>query len=374
MNIPRRKAQALLYYLISDQRAHTRDKLATLLWEESDDVRARRNLSNALTTLRRTLGVSPEGWSYILSEGDTLRFNTAIDCRLDVAVFEHRITTELREVHEHGVCLPAVRARLGEAVGLYRGDLLEGFVLQKCLAFQDWVSNGQQRLLSLLEQALQVLGEYHESQGEYGQAASFVIRLSQIDSWNEAFHQWLMRLYDLDGNRAAALRQYELCRQILEREEMSVGPETDALYQRILRRETVPRRRERYELREELGRGRLGMVYRAWDTLLEREVAIKVLSRAGLEEGNLARFRREYRAMARLKHPNIVTLYEVGDRQGAPYIAMELVEGRDLRQISRLEISQAVDIAAQVCAALEHAHQQGVIHRDIRPENVMITH
>jgi two-component SAPR family response regulator len=142
VNIPRRKAQALLYYLISDQRAHTRDKMATLLWEESDDVRARRNLSNAITTLRRTLGDSPEGWSYILSEGGTLRFNTAIDCRLDVAVFEQLITAALKEVHEHGVCLPAACVRLGEAVDLYRGDLLEGFVLQKCLSLRQVVAGG----------------------------------------------------------------------------------------------------------------------------------------------------------------------------------------------------------------------------------------
>jgi DNA-binding SARP family transcriptional activator len=373
VSIPRRKAQALLYYLVSDQRAHARDTLATLLWEGSDDTRARRNLSNAITALRRALGTSSEGRSYLLAEGDTLRFNTALDYRLDAALFDHLATTALKEVREQEVPLPAACGRLKEAVDLYRGDFLEGFTLEKCLAFQNWVSYEQQRLLNLLTEALQVLGEYHERRGEHRQAAAFVARLSQIDDWSEDLHQWLMRLYYLDGDRAAALRQYELCQQILEREEMTVASETEALYQRILQQERIPHRRERYERREELGRGRMGVVYRAWDVLLEREVALKVLSKTGLEKKTLARFRREARALARLKHPNIVTLHDMGERQGVLYIAMELVEGQSLRQLLRPDIPQAVDVAVQICAALEHAHQQGVIHRDIRPANVMVT-
>jgi len=371
--IPRRKAEALLYYLISEQRAHPRDKLATLLWEKYGDTRARRNLSNAITALRRALDSSVTEQSYILAEGDTLRFNTAADYRLDTAAFEHLTTTGLKEAQEQGVALPATCARLKEAVELNRGEFLEGFTLEKCKAFQDWVSQRQQRLLNLLVEALQVLAQHHERRGEYRQAVAFVSRLSRIDDWDENWHRWLMRLYSLDGDRAAAVRQYELCQQILEREGMPVSPETEGLYQRILREKTVPRQRERYELRAELGRGRMGVVYRVWDTLLEREVALKVLSEAGLGKEGQVRFRRESRVLARLKHPNIVTLYEIGERSGVPYIAMELVEGRNLSQISHLDIPQALDIVMQMCAALEHAHRQGVIHRDIRPENVMLT-
>ena len=297
VHISRRKSQALLYYLVYDQRAHARDKLATLLWEESDDARARRNLSNAITALRRALGVSPWGRDYVLAEGDTLCFNTAVDHRVDAIAFEHLVTTTLQEVKDQGVCLPSACARLEEAVELYQGDFLAGFTLRGCVAFQDWVSYEQQRMLDLLTGALKVLARGHEDRGSYRQAAAFVSRLSQIDDWDEDFHRWLMRLYDLSGDRAAALRQYDLCQQILQREGMSVSSETEALYQRILRHETIPRRRERYELREDLGQGRLGIVYRAWDSLLEREVALKVISQAGMAERDVARFRREYRAL-----------------------------------------------------------------------------
>ena len=374
VSIPRRKAQALLYYLISDQRAHARDKLATLLWEECDDARARRNLSNAIATLRGVLGASPQGRDYILTEGDTLCFNTAVDYRLDVAVFEHLVAAALKETREQGLLLPATCARLEEGVALYHGDFLEGFVLPECLAFQDWVSHEHQRLQTLLVEACETLGHYYEGRGAYRQAAACVARLVQIDDWNEDFHRWLMGLYSLDGDRAAALRQYRACQQALARDNMPISPETEALFQRIQQGQETPRQRERYELRAELGKGRMGVVYRAWDAILEREVALKVLSEAGLDKKALARFRRESRVLARLKHPNVVTLYEITQRQGVPCIVMELVEGKNLHQASPPDIPHAVEITVQMCAALEHAHQQGVVHRDIRPENVLITH
>jgi non-specific serine/threonine protein kinase len=128
---------------------------------------------------------------------------------------------------------------------------------------------------------------------------------------------------------------------------------------------------ERYRLDSELGRGGMGTIYRAHDTLLDRDVAVKVLSDTTLNAESRARLLREAQAAARLNHPNIVSVHDAGEAEPAmPYIVMELVEGEALQVGHSLE--QTLSIAEQVCAALEHAHAHGIIHRDLKPENILI--
>jgi eukaryotic-like serine/threonine-protein kinase len=133
----------------------------------------------------------------------------------------------------------------------------------------------------------------------------------------------------------------------------------------------------KYEIIGEVGRGGMGSVYKARDPVLDRIVALKtmavdVLAEAGMRE----RFLREARSAARLQHPNIVTVYEFGEVEGAPFIAMEFLEGESLADafaFGRLnEISDIVDIAAQLCDGLDYAHRHGVIHRDVKPSNVIL--
>src|SRR6201996_5412827 len=139
----------------------------------------------------------------------------------------------------------------------------------------------------------------------------------------------------------------------------------------------------RYELGELIGYGGMAEVHRGRDSRLGREVAIKVL-RADLarDPAFLARFRREAQAAAGLNHPSIVSVYDTGEDIGPdgtsqPYIVMEYVEGRTLRDIlkveGRLPVRRAMEIAADVCAALDFSHRNGIVHRDIKPANVMIT-
>jgi serine/threonine-protein kinase len=134
----------------------------------------------------------------------------------------------------------------------------------------------------------------------------------------------------------------------------------------------------RYEIGDPLGQGGMAEVFRGRDTRLGRDVAIKVL-RAELagDPTFLARFRREAQSAASLNHPNIVSVYDTGDDNGVPFIVMEYVEGRTLREILRTQgrmlPQRALEIVADVCAALEHAHEQGIVHRDIKPANVMLT-
>lgn len=133
----------------------------------------------------------------------------------------------------------------------------------------------------------------------------------------------------------------------------------------------------RYLILEPLGSGGMGVVYRARDEKLERMVAIKLLA-AGVLSGEEARrhFRREALALAKLNHPRIAAVYDVGEQDGADFIVMELVEGESLALKMRagaLGIHEATRIALQVAEALEEAHEHGVIHRDLKPANVMIT-
>ncbi len=132
-----------------------------------------------------------------------------------------------------------------------------------------------------------------------------------------------------------------------------------------------------YKLIEKIGEGGMGVVWKARDTTLDREVAIKTLpaSVAGDAE-SLARFEREARMLATLNHPNIASVYGLHEVGGLHFIAMELVPGEDLAErLARgpLAVDEAVDIARQIAEALEAAHEQGIIHRDLKPANVKQT-
>src|SRR5271166_5255806 len=131
-----------------------------------------------------------------------------------------------------------------------------------------------------------------------------------------------------------------------------------------------------YEILQQLGAGGMGEVYRAKDTRLDREVAIKTLSLERLAQPEaLARFEKEARSASALNHPNIVTIYELGRVNSTRYIAMELVDGETLRQLlasGPVPFRKAVTLAAQVAEALAKAHEIGVVHRDLKPENLMV--
>jgi eukaryotic-like serine/threonine-protein kinase len=133
----------------------------------------------------------------------------------------------------------------------------------------------------------------------------------------------------------------------------------------------------RYALEDRLGSGGMSTVYRATDRVLERTVAVKVLAEhLSDDEKFVARFRREALAVAKLVHPNIVQVYDTGVDAGRHFIVMEYVEGRSGAQLLQtrgsLEPAESVEIAAQACAGLDYAHRQGIVHRDVKPGNLMI--
>jgi len=134
----------------------------------------------------------------------------------------------------------------------------------------------------------------------------------------------------------------------------------------------------RYQILEKLGGGGMSVVWKAYDHVLGRNVALKILRpEMSEDEDFVRRFRREAKSAASLSHPNIVNIYDVGEDHGLYFIVMELIEGETLRdklkREGRLSVSRALNIAAQICEGLAHAHAHRIIHRDIKPQNILIT-
>jgi tetratricopeptide (TPR) repeat protein/tRNA A-37 threonylcarbamoyl transferase component Bud32 len=134
---------------------------------------------------------------------------------------------------------------------------------------------------------------------------------------------------------------------------------------------------DKYEIIRPVGKGAMGQVYLAHDTVLDRDVALKVMVAQIADDPELKqRFEREARAVAKMQHPNLVTVFDLGSHHGSPFIAMEFLKGQDLqkavRQTPPMTVERNVAVIVQVLAGLAHAHQAGIVHRDIKPANIFI--
>lgn len=135
----------------------------------------------------------------------------------------------------------------------------------------------------------------------------------------------------------------------------------------------------RYSILKKLGEGGKGVVYKARDTALNRVVAIKLLKSTGESEEAYSRFMREAQAVAKLNHPNIVSIYDIGKEDDKQFFVLEFVDGESLREImetypeGKCDIQTVLRTGVDICSALHYAHSQGVLHRDVKPENILIT-
>ncbi len=225
LSVPSRKAQALLAYLaLPLGRAHPRDKLAALLWGGIREESARASLRQALFIARKALQDADA--EALDQKADTLRLEPAhVDA--DVAAFEQAATTGTPEA-------------LTRAAELYQGDLLAGLALAEA-PFEEWLVGERERLRELALEALARLLVHHRKDGLPEAAVQTALKLLTLDPLQEAVHRALMRLYADTGRREAALRQYQHCVRVLQRE-LGIEPEaaTKVLYQEILRQR--PRR------------------------------------------------------------------------------------------------------------------------------------
>jgi predicted ATPase/DNA-binding SARP family transcriptional activator len=225
--IQRRKDLALLIYLVVTSQAHRRDTLATLFWEDQNQVEARSNLRKSLSRLKSILGDT-----VLLTSQDQVRINP--DESVDVDLIQFNVRVEQFRKHGHAVhgtgntlCKECQEA-LEEAAQIYEADFLAGFSVADSLVFEEWQFFQAESLRKNLAEILEQLVLFYAEQQEYKTAIEYARRWLALDRLNEAAHRQLMKLYALSGERAAAKRQFEECKRILK-QELDAEPEEETL-------------------------------------------------------------------------------------------------------------------------------------------------
>jgi eukaryotic-like serine/threonine-protein kinase len=373
------KTIALLVILVLEQPRgfQRRDHLCTLFWPESDAEHARGSLSQALHRIRRSVG---EGVLETRGAEEVRVLPGSIAC--DVIAFEAAVD----------------RGDHGEAMTLYRGPLLPAFHVHEAEGFERWLDVERDRVRALACRTARDLALVHAGRGELVEAKAMATRSLELDPSDENAARELLTALAAAGDRVGAVRVYQNWAEWLRLElDASPSSELESLAMELRRESQSPAASRsvagspvpggvnpvshgasgKYELAEEIGRGGMGVVYRARDVQLERWVALKFLPPELTPSGEFReRFLVEARAAAALSHPNICVIHEVGEADGRPFIAMEYVEGETLRariEAGLLGIHDAVAIMIQILAGLAQAHRHGIIHGDIKSGNIMIT-
>ncbi len=217
------KVRALLTYLaVEADRAHRRESLAGLFWPECPEPVARHNLRQALSDLRRAIGDQSANPPYLLISRDAIQFNRVADSTLDLAQF-NAILRACEQDWRGGEDGSLRTARLEEMVALYRGEFLHGFFLDGSAEFEEWILVRREGLHRRVLEAHGWLAGYYEEHGDLPAARRHALRQLELDPWREEAYCQLMRALALDGQRAAALAQYDTCRRVLA-DELGVEP------------------------------------------------------------------------------------------------------------------------------------------------------
>jgi len=230
------KTRALMAYLaVEADASHNRSTLATLFWGDRSDKIARRNLRQTLHRLNQALDNAQPGLSnkVLTVTRQTVQVNSEA-IWVDVATFERQLSQSRAHAHRHLHTCHSCLEDLGEAVDLYRGELMAGFSLSDAPEFEQWLLFRRERLREQALSALDDLALAYEARGDYEQALLFARRLIMLEPWREEVYRLMMRAHALLGQRSEALGIYETCIRVLE-EELAVEPveETTALYEQL---------------------------------------------------------------------------------------------------------------------------------------------
>jgi DNA-binding SARP family transcriptional activator len=223
-----RKVKALLVFLARTKQIHSREVLATLFWGETSQKQASASLRTALSNLRKHLA------PFVLVNREEVSLSRDRVVAVDANTLDEKLTAFK---NTGGMVSSKLMAKeIAEAVAMYRGDFLKGFHVRSSFAFDAWAAIEREMLHQGVIRALNQIIAWHQRWGEYAEGIRFAKRLLQIDPLNEEVHRKLMRMLSYDGQRGAALSQYETCQQILV-EELGVAPEaaTSHLHQQIMR-------------------------------------------------------------------------------------------------------------------------------------------
>ena len=372
------KAQALLYYLAATGEIHRRDTLASLLWSDVPDRTAKKNLRDVLSNLRRLIdpfliitrhevGLNPDS----LQNVDSLAFLQTLAAARDMKAPTAPVSAE------------ALRS-LVDAADLHKGDFLSGFHAPDAPLFEEWMLAEREHLRMELGHALEMLVRDCSARREYKSAIRYAKRWSALDPLQEIPQRTLMQLYAKDGDRPAAMNQYHKLEITLEKElGIEPSPETTTLFQHIRAGDvsaSVPEKGELnirgYELRELVNKGAYAAVYRAYQPMTRRDVAVKVINPQFANQPDfIRRFEFEAQLVARLEHPYIVPLYDYWREPDNAFLVMRWLPGGSLEndlKSGAWKPASAGRLLDQISAALSTAHQQDVVHRDIKPANILL--
>ena len=400
VQLKNRKAVALLAYLVLNQLPQSREKLMSVFWPEFSQQQASANLRVTLHLLKKHL--TGEWLDIRRHEVEMKDSSTFWVDALEFQQHVHRVNG-----HDPGLsttcaqCLPLLLA----AIDLYRDDFLRGFTLPDSPEFDEWQAFHSDLFRENLSESLHRVVRYYTRHHQLLPAIEYARRWIAFFPWSEPAHRELMRVYGLNHQRPAALQQYQECARMLQTE-FGVEPEqeTQDLHEAILKEELTPRppllEREgekkegtamtdwigkqigKYTLKALLGRGGMGSVYKAYQPVLERDVAIKLIHTHLIGDPEvLTRFRREAKVIAALRHPGIVRVYDFDVEGEMLYMVMELVLGESLQQhLSALHargtwfpLPTALSLFRMVTDAVAYAHAQDISHRDLKPANILLS-
>ena len=364
--VQRRRLALLALLAAAGEAGLRRDKLIARLWSESPADNARHALEQLLYSIRRQF--PPDG-----------PFDGVDPVRLDPELVESDIQEFERALR---------RGALSEGVALYRGPFLDGFYLSDA-GFEEWAEAERQRLAGAYSEALHRLAREAGAERHHTEAIAWWTRLEALDPLSERSALGLARALAAAGDSATALRRARVYAERVQDElGVSPTPEHAAFMQQVRTGgETAPAPAgsagpgERYRVERELGRGAVATVFLARDLKHNRRVALKVLRPELIGSVEARRFLREISIAASLYHPNVMQLYDSGVFEGSgqasgPYYVMPYVEGESLRERMARDVQLApgvaIPIAIQVAKALAHAHERGIVHRDVKPENILV--
>jgi DNA-binding SARP family transcriptional activator/ABC-type glycerol-3-phosphate transport system substrate-binding protein len=355
----------LAHLLLQANRVVTAERLIDAIWGEEPPETARNTLQTYIRHLRRIVGpgrIEHRSSGYVLqadqAEIDVLRFHALIE--------ESRVLA--------ATDLPAAITAIHEALALWRGPALDDLAEQPSL---------RSEIARLEEIRLAALEERIAAELDLGRHREIVAELETLIGR----HRYRERLWgDLvvalyrSGRQGDALNAYQRARTVL-REELGIdpSPELQKLQEQILRQDAAldlgGKRLRGYRLLEEIGEGAFGTVHRAFQPDVGREVAVKVIGRRLADHPEfIRRFDVEAQLVARLEHPHIVPLYDYWREPDGAYLVMRYLRGGSLRQAlahGPLDADRALRLTDQIALALASAHRQGVIHRDVKPANIL---
>lgn len=365
-----RLQRLLAALVVADGDVVSIDRLTEVVWDGDTPRRPDSTLRSYVTRLRRALDADGDviqrrgpGYSIELQAG-----------QLDASTF----TDELDRARTHLRTGDASAATelLERALGRWHGPALAG------LAEEEWARPTAVRLEERRLEAAEALIEAHVALGRIESAIASARSLAEDEPLRERPRELLMRSLYHAGRQADALREYAGYRRHLA-DETGLDPSTDLadLEGRIARGDlenhTTTRALGSYELAERIGEGAFAVVHRGRQPRLERDVAIKVI-RAELADSSefIRRFEIEAQTIARIEHPHVVPLFDFWREPGAAYLVMRLLQGGSLQSALRtggpLSRDRVVDVVEQIGGGLQAAHNAGVVHRDVRPANLLL--